>query len=207
MGLFDWLRRRLDAPKRSVEMVSYFDTEAKRVVRIPASELRPGVVQAQVQGIDELVWISPEQFHPGEIRHPPFDEDVRAYIRQIQEALTEQRPISFEEWEDGFRRDNHPEREIALAGVVGPRRERILHIHGQRSISRAAHRRISNNRRGTDRTARQDLARAETIRHVAGRGRTRHPANLRRRKRLTKLRSCNKQIEVSPTANAQIRIT
>jgi hypothetical protein len=95
-------------------MVPFFDVETKRVVRIPAAELRPGVVQAQVQGIDELVWISPEQLHPGQIHHPPFDEDVRVYIRQIQEAFAEQRPMSFEEWEDGFRRDNHPEREIAL---------------------------------------------------------------------------------------------
>jgi hypothetical protein len=114
MGLFDWFKRRSDTPKPSVEMVPYFDTEAKRVVRIPASELRPGVVQARVQGIDELVWISPEQLHPGELRHPPFDEDVRAYIRQIHEAFAEQRPLSFDEWEDGFRRDGHPEREIAL---------------------------------------------------------------------------------------------
>ncbi len=28
--------------------------------------------------------------------------------------MTEQRPLSFEEWEDGFRRDANPEREIAM---------------------------------------------------------------------------------------------
>jgi hypothetical protein len=49
----------------------------------------------------------------GEIRHPPFDEELRAYIRDIQAAFAEHRDLSFEEWEDGFRRDAHREREIA----------------------------------------------------------------------------------------------
>jgi hypothetical protein len=112
MGLGDWLKRRFGG--RPTEMVRFFDVESGRVVRIPAAELRPGAVQARVQGIEGLVWLLPDQLQQGEIKHPPFAEDVRAYIRQIQEAFAEHRPLSFEEWEDGFRRDAEPAREIAL---------------------------------------------------------------------------------------------
>jgi hypothetical protein len=114
MGLGDWLKRRFGNRGGSSEMVPFYDVESRRVVQIPASELRPGAVQAQVQGIEGLVWLMPDQLRPGDIKHPPFEEEIRAYIRQIQEAFAEHRTLSFEEWEDGFRRDANPEREIAL---------------------------------------------------------------------------------------------
>lgn len=96
------------------EWVSFLDVVSNRVVRIPASELRPGCVQARVEGIAGIVWLLPEQLQQGEIRHPPFDEALRAVIRDIREAFAEHRDLSFEEWEDGFRRDVHAEREIAI---------------------------------------------------------------------------------------------
>src|SRR5262245_41215003 len=114
MGLRDWLKRRFGGGPRTAEMVRFYDVESRRVVDIPASVLRPGAVQAQVQGIDGLVWLLPDQLKQGEIKHPEFDEGIRDYIRQIQGAFAEHRPLSFEEWEDGFRRDADPEREIAL---------------------------------------------------------------------------------------------
>jgi hypothetical protein len=112
MGLRNWLKRWFGGSPP--EMVRFFDVENGRVVQITASELRPGTIQARVQGIEGVVWVLPDQLKPGEIKHPPFDEGIRAYIRQIQEAFAEQRPLSFEEWEEGFRRDATPEREIAL---------------------------------------------------------------------------------------------
>jgi hypothetical protein len=114
MGLRDWLKRRFGSGGGSTQMVPFFDVESGRVVQIPVSELRPGTVQARVQGIEGLVWLLPDQLKQGNIKHPPFDEGIRAYIRQIQEAFAEQRSLSFDEWEDGFRRDTNPEREIAI---------------------------------------------------------------------------------------------
>lgn len=113
MGLRDWLRKALGRQPRR-ETVPFLDVEAGRVVQIPASELAPGAVQARIQGSDELVWVLPEQLKESDVQHPPFDEEIREYIRQIQSAFAEQRPLSFEEWEDGFRRDADPMREIAL---------------------------------------------------------------------------------------------
>jgi hypothetical protein len=66
-----------------------------------------------VQGIEGIVWVLPEQLHEGPIRHPPFGEDLRAYVRDIREAFAEHRDLSVEEWEEGFRRDADPAREIA----------------------------------------------------------------------------------------------
>lgn len=115
MGLGDWLRKTFGGKQPpQQEMVPFMDFEAGQVVRIPVSELCPGVIQVRVQGSDEVVRALPEQLRQGEVKHPEFDEGVREYIRQIQDAFAEQRPLSFEEWEDGFRRDANPEPEIAL---------------------------------------------------------------------------------------------
>jgi hypothetical protein len=114
MGLGGWLRKLFGGRRPSEEMVPFLDAEAGRVVRIPASELRPGALRARLQGSDEVVWMMADQLHPGEVRHPEFEEGVRDYIRHIQAAFAEHRPLSFEEWEEGFRRDAHPDQEIAL---------------------------------------------------------------------------------------------
>lgn len=114
MGLGDWLRKLLGGPRPSVGMVPFLDAATGRVVRIPASELRSGAIQVQLEGSDELVWALPEELQPGEIKHAEFDEGVRDYIRQIQTAFAEHRELSFEEWEEGFRRDAKPEQEIAF---------------------------------------------------------------------------------------------
>lgn len=114
MGLGDWIRRVFGRPAPLHETVPYYDFEVGRVVRIPVSELRPGVVQARVQGIEEVVWVLPEQLKPSEVCHPPFDEEVRQLVEEIRHAFAEHRPLSLEEWEDGFRRDLNPEQEIAM---------------------------------------------------------------------------------------------
>jgi hypothetical protein len=114
MPFGDWIAKLFGKRRPAPDTVPFFDVESRRVVRIPASELRPGVVQARIQGIDEVVWVLPTQLRQGELQHPPFEEGIRAYIRQIQAAFAEHRPLSFEEWEDGFRRDADPAREIAI---------------------------------------------------------------------------------------------
>ncbi|VTR94543.1 Uncharacterized protein OS=Pedosphaera parvula (strain Ellin514) GN=Cflav_PD1614 PE=4 SV=1 [Gemmata massiliana] len=113
MGLGRWLRKVLGGRQPRQEMVPFFDPDVGRVVRIPASELRPGTMQVRLQGTDEVVWVLAEQVEPGDIKHGEFDEGVRDFIRSIQAAFTEPHPLSFEEWEDGFRRDANPEQEIA----------------------------------------------------------------------------------------------
>lgn len=113
MGLLAWLKSFGKRRGPSDDLVPFFDLPSGRVVRIPPSELRPGCIQARVEGVEGIVWLLPEQLKFGEIRHPPFDEEIRSYIRDIQAAFAEHRDISVEEWEEGFRRDSNPAREIA----------------------------------------------------------------------------------------------
>jgi hypothetical protein len=111
MGLGNWLKRRFGGSPP--EMVPFLDVENARVIQIPARELRPGTIQVQVQGIEGPVWVLPDQLKPGEVAHPPFEEEIAAYVRQIRTAFAEHRSLTYEEWEDGFRRDADPAREIA----------------------------------------------------------------------------------------------
>jgi hypothetical protein len=52
--------------------------------------------------------------YPGTIKHDPFGERISADIEVIRVAFAEHDPLSMDEWENGFRRDATPEREIAL---------------------------------------------------------------------------------------------
>ena len=113
MGIRDWLNRLFAKPPPE-DTVPFYDFEAGRVVQIPRRELRPGTIEVQIQGMDGLVWVLPDQLQESPIQHPPFDDDIRNYIRDIQAAFSEHRGLTIDEWEDGFRRDSNPEREIAL---------------------------------------------------------------------------------------------
>jgi hypothetical protein len=96
------------------QMVPYLDVEVGKIIRIPASELGSDAIQVQIEGHEGFVWVRPSDLHPGKIQHPPFEEEIRELIKQIQDAFAEHRSLSLEEWEDGFRRDANPEREIAI---------------------------------------------------------------------------------------------
>jgi hypothetical protein len=113
MGLFSRINSFFARKLAPGERVPFLDVPSGRVIHIPPSELRPGCVQARVQGIEGVVWLIPAELHEGPIRHPPFEEEILVYIRDIQAAFAEHRNLSVEQWEEGFRRDADPEREIA----------------------------------------------------------------------------------------------
>ena len=81
---------------------------------MPARELNQDMVRGRMQETGEEVWVESSKVVQGEIRHPPFPAEVRAKISQILDTLKEVHPLTIAEWEEGFRRDTHPEREIAL---------------------------------------------------------------------------------------------
>ena len=114
MALVDWLRKLFGRQEDRKNLVAFYDVPSRRVVHIPPQELAPGVVRAKVDGIDKPVWILPDQLQPGPLQQPAFSEEIREYVRRIQETFAEHRPLSVEEWEDGFRRDRNPAQEIAL---------------------------------------------------------------------------------------------
>ena len=81
---------------------------------MPEAELAPGMIRIQLYPSNEIVWVNAADLKQGGYQHPPFSEDVRALLRTIKERLDEVYPHTMEFWEDGFRRDQNAEREIAL---------------------------------------------------------------------------------------------
>ena len=94
--------------------VQIYDTPTGTLTTIPARELAPGMVRVQMDGVEGECWMKPDQLHASPYQHPPFDEDIRNLLRQIKATLDEVYPMSLEEWEDGFRRDQNAEQEIAF---------------------------------------------------------------------------------------------
>ena len=95
------------------ERVRVFDFDTQQITTIPAAELAPGMVSVRMKGIEGTVWVDATRLEQNVFQHPPFSEEAREYLRQIKAALDEVYSMSLEQWEDGFRRDRTPEREIA----------------------------------------------------------------------------------------------
>ncbi len=95
--------------------VRVYDSASKKINTIPAAELAPGMVEAEVKGVGR-VWINSAAVkHSGKSRHPPFEPELRDLIEQkIQKPLAEVWPKTLAQWEENFRRDTDPEQEIGL---------------------------------------------------------------------------------------------
>lgn len=100
--------------KEKEEVVKVYDPKTKTVTEMAASQHTPNMVQAQMEGSEEIHWIDAGQLKMGERQHESFPEEVRDIIKDIKLKLDEVYPMSLEEWEDGFLRDLNPEPEIAL---------------------------------------------------------------------------------------------
>src|SRR6185503_10838678 len=99
--------------RRDPELVAYHDFATRKTVLIPKAELSPGVVLVQIQGDPGPVYVDAAQLKQGNYQYSPFEGEERAAIQSLVTDLADVRPLSFEEWEDGFRRDQNPAREIA----------------------------------------------------------------------------------------------
>jgi len=109
--MIDFLRRWFRKPRP--DLVPYYDFATKTTARIPRAELRPGVVLIQIEGQDEAVYADSAELKMGVHQHAALGEELREAIRTLTADLADVYPQSFEQWEDGFRRDRTPEREIA----------------------------------------------------------------------------------------------
>jgi hypothetical protein len=114
------------------QMVRMFDVRTRRLTTIPVRELAAGMVRIRVEGSDCEVWVDASQGLPGQLKHPHFGEDVRAVLADLQDTFRDVYPRTLEEWEDGFRRDDHPEWEIAVWLHMG---RAYRHFIGGRALS------------------------------------------------------------------------
>lgn len=108
------------------------DLVTRKLSTIPLAELADGMVQMKVDR-EGMVWINPGQLSSlaaGPILHPSFSDALRKRIRErIMEPLAEVYPRTLDEWEDGFRREQNAEREIAVWLVVTERYTAYVNAH------------------------------------------------------------------------------
>src|SRR5690606_28090071 len=79
------------------------------------------------------VWISGEELEQGDIQQE-LDSSVLPYVIEIKKGLDEVYHQSLKEWEEGFRRDSNPEKEIAIWLVLSQRYQTCV---STRSLSMA----------------------------------------------------------------------
>jgi hypothetical protein len=75
-------------------------------------------------GKKKVVWKKIPDLSKDPVIHPPFDEETRDVIRQLQETFAEVSPGTLEEWENSFRQDANPQSEIALWQRMG-----VVYLH------------------------------------------------------------------------------
>ena len=115
MKWFKWKKNKDNKPKTNdSDFVNVLDTSTQTITQMPARELAPYMVQVRMVGIEGTVWVDARELKQSEYQQPPFSEEVRDLLREIKSSIDEFYCLSLEEWEAGFRRDRHPEKEIAL---------------------------------------------------------------------------------------------
>lgn len=115
--------------RQNPKLVPYYDFATGKTVLIPKSELCPGVVLIQIQGQEGPVYAKADQLRQGHYQHSQFEGEERAAIQSLVTDLADVYARSYEEWEDGFRRDKTPAPEIAgwvhLAAILRVMSERF----------------------------------------------------------------------------------
>lgn len=86
-----------------------------KVAHIPECELAPGTVKVKVKGLRGEYWVESSALkEPTIFKHPRFKGKTAKDIEEIMQSFYDVKPRTYEEWEDGFRRDEHYRSEIAI---------------------------------------------------------------------------------------------
>jgi hypothetical protein len=112
-------KRKVKKRNASLPYVRVYDFVTRRYYNIPACELSSDMIEVKIEGDTHKSWVRKDQLRKGEYRHPEFDDVRKEKIRTIKANLDEVCCQSREEWEDGFRRDVNPDKEIELWLRIG----------------------------------------------------------------------------------------
>jgi hypothetical protein len=94
------------------ENVEVINVETGDVSFVPSEQIGPGIVRISYEGKE--YWADSAQLQQNDYQHEPFEGKVKARIESIMARLTDVYPLSYQEWEDGFRRDQNPINEIII---------------------------------------------------------------------------------------------
>jgi len=110
----------------ALEMVDVYDLSTGKITRIPKCELAVGMVKVKIKRKDGEYWVSAADLNPKIItKHSPFEGELKKKIEEICLCLSEVHPLTYKEWEDGFRCDTNPQKEIELWHIVALKFHRI----------------------------------------------------------------------------------
>ena len=70
------------------------------------------------RSVSRSIRVTPQDLQPGPIRHDALTEQQVTRLRRVRAALAEVDNQPFEKWLDEFRRDAHPDREIAIYEAI-----------------------------------------------------------------------------------------
>ena len=103
-------------------MVPFYDPKSKKVVQIPKAELSPSAIFVSLQGYGKVYIDAQQAKVQDKFVQPPFEGEARAAIETLVHDLADVYPMSYRQWEDGFRCEPRPDKEIAgwihLAGIL-----------------------------------------------------------------------------------------
>jgi hypothetical protein len=77
---------------------------------------QPKVQRGDSDGVGPLLFaeVPLSRVRPSDYRHPPFGEASRPFFERMVRIFGDVLPGDVAKWEDDFRRDMHPEREMAI---------------------------------------------------------------------------------------------
>lgn len=96
--------------------VKVFDFATKTINEIPEAELAPGMIQMTIPP-HGTVWANAETAYKlgkSPYRHAKLDPALRKRIKALAKCFRDATQDSADQWEDSFRRDTHPEQQIAI---------------------------------------------------------------------------------------------
>ena len=76
--------------------------------------LLDGCERASPPSESKTQWIDPNKLEAGPIRHSNLTEDQISRVRRVQRVFSEVDPSPIEKWIEDFKRDENPERELAI---------------------------------------------------------------------------------------------
>jgi hypothetical protein len=92
--------------------VEVIDIETGKVSKVSSDQIGPGMMLISYEGKE--YWADSAQLRQNEYQHGPFEGETRKRIESIMNSLAGVYSLTYEEWEDGFRRDQNPLNEIAI---------------------------------------------------------------------------------------------
>jgi hypothetical protein len=92
--------------------VEVYDFDKNEVYLVSEDKLGPEMMRVSING--KIYWANANQLTQNTYQHLPFEGELKQRIINIQKELEAVNTQSYAEWEDGFRRDQNPESEIAI---------------------------------------------------------------------------------------------